>query len=228
MTEPRDSEWRERFRASMPAEPADACPSPETLWSAARGDLAPEELDSLSGHLRTCAACGEALAISAELAHETQPRLDARSPPRFGRVAAVATGITALAAGLVIFLAQPEPVPSGSRGNEPTTPRGEVGGVGIRSLSKEEQPASEARRQWTPVEHAVRYRLQVSTEDLRPVYDRTLEGTVVALPPAVGHLALRGGATGGGGASPLLWQVEAMLPDGRSVTSPTFRVRLLR
>jgi hypothetical protein len=139
----------------------------------------------------------------------------------------VAAGITALAAGLVIFLGQREATPSRGRGDESTASRGDVGGAGIRSLSREDQPASEVRLQWTPVDHAIRYRVQVSTEDLRPVYDRTLEGTTVVLPPEVGDLTLRGGGASGA-VPPLLWQVEAMLPDGRSVTSATFRVRLLR
>jgi len=225
MTEPRDTTWRERFRASMPAEPDGPCPPPETLWSAAHGQLAPEALRSLSAHLSACATCGEALAVSAELAGESEARGEAVAPRRFGRGRAVAAGITALAAGLVIFLAQREATPSRSRGDGSTASRGDVGGGGIRSLSREEQSASEVRLQWTPVAHAVRYRVQVSTEDLRPVYDRTLEGTTVALPPAVGDVPLRGSGASGD-VPPLLWQVEAMLPDGRSVTSPTFRVRL--
>ena len=227
MTEPRDTRWGERFRASMPAEPDGPCPPADTLWSAARGQLDPEALRSLSAHLSTCARCGEALAVSAELAREPEAREHVMVPRRFGRAGAVAAGITALAAGLVVFLAQREATPSRNRGDESTASRGDVGGAGIRSLSTDEQPASEVRLQWTPVDHAVRYRVQVSTEDLRPVYDRTLEGTTVVLPPAVGDLTVRGAAATGA-APPLLWQVEAMLPDGRSVTSPTFRVRRLR
>ena len=224
MTEPRDIEWRERFRASMPAEPEGACPPPETLWSAVHGELAPEALQAISVHLATCAARGEALAVSAELARDSGEPSEAMAPRRFGRFGAVAGGITALAAGLVIFLAQREPVPRENRGDESNASRGDVGSGAIRALSKEEQPASEIRLQWTAVEHAVRYRVQASTEDLRPVYDRTVEGTTVILPPAVGDLTVRSGTTDPG-APPLLWQVEAMLPDGRSVTSPTFRVR---
>jgi len=218
MTEPRDTEWGELFRASMPAEPEGACPSSETLWSAARGELPAGEMGSLATHLTTCAACGEALAVSAELVAEDTPQARAWSPRPLSRLRAAVAGITAVAAGLLVYLAQREPAPPDRRGPELAASRGEASAA-IRSLSKEEQPASEPRLQWTPVDQAVRYRVQVSTEDLRPVYDGALEGTTLALPPQVGGAKQAG--------QPFLWQVEALLPDGRTVTSPTFKLRLV-
>jgi hypothetical protein len=64
--------------------------------------------------------------------------------------------------------------------------------------------------------------VQLSTEDLHPVYDRTVEAPALTLPLALGDLARQ--RTGG---AVLLWQVEALLPDGRTVLSPTFRMRLV-
>jgi hypothetical protein len=122
-----------------------------------------------------------------------------------------------------VFLVQRAPAPPGSRGAEVEASRGEAAGAAaIRSLSTEEQPASGARLQWTPVDHALRYRVQLSTEDLHPVYDRTVEAPALTLPLALADLARQrsGGAV-------LLWQVEALLPDGRTVLSPTFRMRLV-
>jgi hypothetical protein len=132
---------------------------------------------------------------------------------RARRIAAVAAGITALAAGLALLVQRAEV--GASRGEA-------AGGAQIRSLSTEEQPASGARLEWTPVERALRYRVQLSTEDLHPVYDRTVEAPALTLPLALGDLARQrsGGAV-------LLWQVEAFLPDGRTVLSPTFRMRLV-
>ena len=223
MTRPRDDGLMEAFRASMPAQPEQACPAPETLWSAAWGELSGPELEALASHLRTCAACGEALAVSAELATEAEPRVVALPPRRLPRIAGVAAGITALAAGLIVFLVQRAPAPPGSRGPEVEASRGEAAGApAIRSLSTEEQPASGARLQWTPVDRALRYRVQLSTEDLHPVYDRTVEAPALTLPLALADLARQrsDGAV-------LLWQVEALLPDGRTVLSPTFRMRLV-
>jgi len=143
-----------------------------------------------------------------------------RIPWKLPRVGVAAAGITALAAGVVFFVAQREPAPAESRGPDLVASRGTATpGPAIQSVSKEEQPASDAALQWTPIDRAVRYRVQVSTEDLRPVYDGTVEATRLPLPPAVVDLGKQ--------APLLLWQVEAMLPDGRTVTSPTFRVRLL-
>jgi len=218
MTGPRDDEWTEAFRASMPAQPEQACPAPETLWSAVRGELSGPELEAVTSHLRTCAACGEALAVSAELATEADPRAAAAPPRRIRRVAAVAAGVTALAAGLVVFLVQrssAQPEVEASRGDS-------AGGPAIRSLSTEEQPAAGARLQWTPVDRALRYRVQLSTEDLHPVYDRTVEAPALTLPLALADLARQ--RTDG---AVLLWQVEALLPDGRTEVSPTFRMRLV-
>lgn len=223
MTGPRDDGLAEAFRASMPAQPEQACPAPETLWGAARGELSGPELEALASHLRTCAACGEALAVSAELASEAEPRVVSLPPRRIPRIAGAAAGITALAAGLLVFLVQRAPAPPGSGGAEVEASRGEAAGAAaIRSLSTEEQPASGARLQWTPVDRALRYRVQLSTEDLHPVYDRTVEAPALALPLALADLARQrsGGAV-------LLWQVEALLPDGRTVLSPTFRMRLV-
>ena len=222
MTEPRDDGLVEAFRASMPAQPEQACPSPETLWSAARGELSGPELEALASHLRTCASCGEALAVSAELA-AAAVALPPRRLRQLPRIAGVAAGITALAAGLIVFLVQRAPAPPGSREAEVEASRGEAAGAAaIRSLSAEAQPASGARLQWTPVDRALRYRVQLSTEDLHPVYDRTVEAPALILPLALADLARQrsDGAV-------LLWQVEALLPDGRTVLSPTFRMRLV-
>jgi putative zinc finger protein len=223
MTGPRDDGLTEVFRASMPGQPEQACPAPETLWSAARGELSGPELEALASHLRTCAACGEALAVSAELAAEAEPRVVALPPRRIPRIAGAAAGITALAAGLLVFLVQRAPARPGSRTAEVEASRGEAAGrAAIRSLSTEEQPASGARLMWTPVERALRYRVQLSTADLHPVYDRTVEAPALTLPLALADLARQraGGAV-------LLWQVEALLPDGQTVVSPTFRIRLV-
>ncbi len=203
-------EWRSRFRASMPAQREGACPPPETLWRAVRGELSGQDLESLATHLRSCGACGDGMAVTAELVAQSEPRVLAWRPRRIGRAVA---GITALAAGLLLFLNHRESAPRD--GADPVVSRGEFpAGATIRPVSKEEQPAADARLQWTPVPGAVRYRVQVSTENLRAVLDRTLAETSLTLPPGLGT-------------ERLLWQVEALLPDGRTVTSSTFRIRLM-
>src|SRR5262249_48214942 len=96
----------------------------------------------------------------------------------------------------------------------------------IRPLSREEQPEADARLQWTPVPGAVRYRVQVSTENLRAVLDRTLAETSLIVPRGLADLGTeritREQQRGRG----FLWQVEARLPAGRPVPSPPSRIGL--
>ena len=154
---------------------------------------------------------------------EPPGRLTAQNPRGIRRVAALAAGILALAGGLLVLFVRFAPAPPGSRGAEVEASRGEApGSPPIRSLSSEEQSATGARLVWTPVDRALRYRVQLSTEDLHPVFDRTVEAPALSLPLALGDLARQG--TGG---AVLLWQVEALLPDGQTVLSPTFRMRLV-
>lgn len=227
MTGPGESEWRARFRASLPDEPESEHPPAETLWRAVRGELPARDLESLASHLRSCGACGDAMAVSAELLAESEPRI---LPWKDRRIGAAAAGLTALAAGLLVFLAHRAPGTHEGSGPDLSPSRGEVSEPTIRPLSRDEQPASDARLQWTPVAGAVRYRVLLSTEDLRPVHDRTLEGTTLAIPPGLGDFHSSGVARQGeaGRSGPVyLWQVEASLPDGRTVTSSTFRLRLI-
>jgi len=228
MRDPMDAELEARFRASMPDEPEGPCPPAEVLWSAAIGDMGVDRLTELTTHLASCGVCGQALALSAELATQREPGVaDARrSLVRWRRapLTTVGVGLTALAAGLVLTLwlrsappvERPQaPLVVASRG-------GSADPGAIRPLSAEVQPAADLRLEWTPVVHAVRYRVQVSSEDLQPLYDRTVErGTSLQVPPAV-----TGRAPGTGGGQLLQWQVDAILPDGRVVASPTFSVRV--
>src|SRR5215813_13861629 len=124
--------WRDRFRGSMPAEPDSACPPPETLWRAVRGELSGPELESLTTHLQSCGACGDAMAVSAELVAETEPRRLAWKPARIGGAAA---GIAALAAGLVLFLDHRGSTPRDGSERDSLVSRGEVAGAAIRPLS---------------------------------------------------------------------------------------------
>ena len=208
----------------MPETPDGPCPSAGALWAAARGELLEAQLESLATHLRSCALCGEALALSADLAEETEPRTEHPPMPlrsRWTRLGAGAVSLAALAAGFAVMHLQ--------RGSPPAA--GElVAPVAIRALSPEEQPRAAIRLAWTPVERAVRYRVQVSSEDLQPLYGRTVErDTSLHLPASI---ASGGAGAATGAAQParrtiLHWQVDALFPDGRVSSSPTFTLRLV-
>ena len=132
-------------------------------------------------------------------------------PGRFGQWRPLAAA-AALAAGLLIAVGvyrTQQPVP------EPTYR--EVQHAGIRSLLPQGQalPRQAAMLRWSPLAGAVSYDVQVSTEDLQPVAVakgltateyRVPESALTPLPPA----------------ARLLWQVDAVRPDGSHESSPTF------
>src|SRR5262249_53102073 len=173
MPDPVDRALVARFGESMPEQPDSPCPAAEVLWSAVRGELTGDRLEALVAHLRTCGLCGEALALSAELAAQTDATVEL--PPltflrsRRQQMGAAAVAITALAAGLVLTLSQREASPTATAGSsEVIASRGEGADQGaIRSVSPEEQPRTDIRLAWTPVDRALRYRVQVSREDLQ-------------------------------------------------------------
>ena len=114
------------------------------------------------------------------------------------------------AGGLWIALRPPPPgAPPVERGT--TTPT-------VRAESPAEQPAAEAVLRWSAVPGATSYNVTVLTPDLVVVHQaRGLSASELRLPQTVGERAAGGG---------LLWNVDAVLKDGRTVASPTFEVRL--
>jgi len=80
------------------------------------------------------------------------------------------------------------------------------------------QPANEALLRWSEVPGASSYNVTVLTPDLVVVHQAVgVSARELRLPEGV-----RRRAAGGG----LLWNVDAVLPDGRTVASPTFELQL--
>jgi hypothetical protein len=218
----------ERLRAAFTAPAAESpaaedCPSPETIWSAVRGELPPQALREVVDHTARCAACAEDWRLAVEVNRQAGAREEAapdRLPDnliagRFGRWRAVAAA-AALAAGLLVAfgLYRGAVVPSRPtyRQSQPTE---------ILSLLAAGQtlPRQAAVLRWTPLPGAVSYDVSVSTEDLRPIagaHGQTAaeyhlpQDTLAGLPPG----------------AKLLWLVDAVFPDGHRVTSSTFTTPL--
>lgn len=218
MTESTD-DLLQRFRAAVPEGEGSACPPAEDFWAAAAGELPFERVRTLSDHSARCAQCAEAWRILGEVRRESaDPPAEAASTLR--RLPArrrspvsvfVPLAIPALAA-VAIFVAvrqepqRPAPV---ERGN---------GAVAMRALSPDLQPAREAVLRWSEVPGATSYNVTVLTPDLVVVHQAVgVSAREIQLPEAVGRRAAGGG---------LLWNVDAVLTDGRTVASPTFEVRL--
>jgi hypothetical protein len=120
-------------------------------------------------------------------------------------------GLSALAAvGIwVAFRPATLPPPSIERGN---------GAGGVHAESPALQSAQNAVLRWSEVPGAASYNVTVLSPDLVVVHREVgIPGRELRLPEAVGR---RAAGTG------LLWNVDAVLPDGRTVASPTFELKL--
>ena len=208
------SRWRAAFAETDAAPDPASCPTPETIWSAVRGELPPEQMREVVDHVAACAACAEDWRLAAELVRQEERAAVGPGkviPGRFGQWRPLAA-VAALAAGLLIAVGvyrTNQPVP------EPTYR--EAQHAGIRSLLPEGQalPRQAAVLRWSPLAGAVSYDVEVSTEDLRPI--ATAKGQT-ATEYRIPESALKGLPSG----ARLLWQVGAVRPDGTHENSPTF------
>jgi hypothetical protein len=221
MTESAD-EIAQRFRATVPVTDGTDCPPADDYWAAADGALPFERVRGLVDHGARCARCAEAWRILVDVRREApeaqgdqgtrQPLAPTPSSTRgFRPRSLLPLVLSAVAAGgLWIALRPPPPVP-------PPVERGATTPT-VRAESPAEQPAAEAVLRWSAVPGASSYNVTVLTPDLVVVHQALgLSASELRLPPTVGERAAGGG---------LLWNVDAVLKDGRTVASPTFEVRL--
>lgn len=221
MSEP-DSELtrlRERFRAAAgeAERPAD-CPAAERLWDALHHRLSSGECRSIIDHTARCPACAEAWRLARDIS----------STAATAQVEAERTGLgpvhgvgwrrwvpLAAAAALVVVVGmmlrhghvRDDHPPQYRTGDE----------IAIRSLLPQGIPLARSACQlrWSAGPEGSRYTVEVANADLEVIVrSRGLESTEFTVP--FDRLAgLPPGAE-------LLWRVEAILPDGRTITTPTF------
>src|SRR5262249_29508360 len=201
------------------------CPPADAYWAAAAGELPFERVRALVDHGATCARCAEAWRILADVrraaavedAAETVPGArpalgpaPARRPLRTRTLVPLALSAMA-AVGLWVVL-RPPPI------HPPPVERGSGNAAALRAESPEVQPAGDALLRWSEVPGATSYNVTVLTPDLVVLHQAVgISGRQLPLPEGV-----RQKAAGGG----LLWNVDAVMPDGRTVASPTFELRL--
>jgi len=221
MTESPD-ELARRFRAAIPDTDGESCPPAQDFWAAAAGELPFERVSVLVDHGAGCAPCAQAWSILADVRRAAaegsehpallQPR-SGHAPPRRARWARPLLPLAlsgALATGVWLML---RPAPPGA----PPVERGTTAPV-VRAQSPTVQPAGEAVLRWSEVPAASSYNVTVLTPDLVVVHQALgLSASELRLPAAVTQRAAGSG---------LLWNVDAVLEDGRTVASPTFEVQL--
>lgn len=215
-----DDQELDWLRAAFAA-PAEAGPEPhlepDTIWSAVRGELPPQQMREVLEHTAMCASCAEDWRLAAEF--ERQAAAETAKPAanvvygRFRQWRPIAAA-AAMAAGILIVVGiqtanRPDPGQEPGYRNEQRTE--------LRSLLPEGQalPRQAAVLRWSPVPGASLYNVQVTTEDLQVIASQeSLTGTQYRLPAQLLESLPAG--------TPLLWQVEAVFPDGTRQTSQTF------
>lgn len=188
------------------------CPDPERFWEAQQDRLHLAETRALVEHTADCPRCAEAW----RLAHAMGAMEDLASRPV---VSWPLRSVVAAAAVLFIFAGLWALNPGW---NPLRRPPGEVvyrsgEGMEIVSLISEEKslPRLSFRLAWSPGTSDTTYNLIVSTETFTRVYRATnLEHSECIVPPE----NLEGLDAG----TRLLWQVQALTPEGRRITSDTF------
>ncbi|HSP19153.1 MAG TPA: hypothetical protein VLQ79_06555, partial [Myxococcaceae bacterium] len=203
-----------RFRAAVPVTDSTDCPPAEDFWSAAAGELPFERLSALVDHGAHCLRCAEAWSMLADVrraaaedaADPTPIQPVAGQPLRRARWARPFVPLAlsaAVAAGLWLVLRPAAP------GAPPVERGGSTPAVQARSAAV--QPAAGAVLRWSEVRGASSYNVTVLTPDLVVVHQALgLSTSELRLPEAVGRRAAGGG---------LLWNVDAVLEDGRTVAS---------
>lgn len=212
MTEPGD-DLEQHFRAALPETDAGECPPADAYWAAAAGQLPFERVRALVDHGARCAQCAEAWRILADVrraAMDSGSGMPARARLRPRSFLPIA--LSAVAAVGLWFVFRPAP--------PRMTPveRGTGGAPTLNAESPSVQRAGEAVLRWSEVPGATSYNVTVLTPDLVVVHQAVgVSGRELKLPGGVA------GRSPGGG---LLWNVDAVLPDGRTVASPTFELQL--
>lgn len=223
MDEDELSRLREAF-AARAGLPRDDCPDPVKFWEAIRGEASSDDVERLVEHTIGCAACAEDWRLARHLVAETGMRdvvvsraeSDRQLPWMWSRwgilLASAATVFVAI--GLVGYF-RPH-----SAGPTPPAYR-EASSRSIESLLPDNATVSRTRcvLRWSPGPAGSRYDVRVATDDLTLVESaRNLEKTEHQV-PAEALAAFPAGMR-------LVWQVEAILPDGARLRSPAFILRL--
>ncbi|HSK76336.1 MAG TPA: hypothetical protein VLQ45_07730 [Thermoanaerobaculia bacterium] len=200
------------------AAPGPSCPDPDRLWAAATAESPVEERHEIIAHTATCASCAAAFRLARGLSEDEAGRAGQVVPhSRFTQSPWLrwAAPLAAVAAALILAVLVP-----GMWRSEPSPYRG---GETREILSETPEtavlPREQADLRWSAGPPGSRYEVRVLTPEGREIaVESDLTTPQYRIPPS----ALQGVEAG----SVLYWQVKALPPDGASVVSKTFSVRL--
>lgn len=204
-----DEPLRQSFVAlSREARPQADCPEPDRIWAAAHGELDAHGLREVIHHTAACPSCAEDWRLARAVEETAKEGLASPGPrahrPWWLAAAAAAAALIVAGLGFDAWLSTPEPARV-YRGEEPS----------IESvLGQEALPRDNAVLRWSGPP-AARYKLWVLTPDLNVLVEvEGLEKSDYHI-PAERLTGLPPGAVLG-------WRLEATLPDGRVLESPSF------
>lgn len=197
-------------------EPAPGCPDPDRILAAVLGERPIVENRALADHAAICPSCAIAWSLARDYAVESgmsrpQPQPTVTTGHRLPWAAAAAA-VVLVASVLLIWTRQPPPAEPMFRSGQADT---------IESFVPEGStlPATGFILRWSAGPDGSRYNVRVTDRRLNHLAGaRALEQPEFRIPPA-GLAGLESGSL-------LLWQVETIRLDGRSITSPTFSVHL--
>lgn len=198
---------------SQPAPAPDACPAPEMIWAAVRGELPPAQARTVVEHMAACPSCAEDWRLAVALQRPETASKVIQASERFSMGRRLRNWGLAAAAVLALAVVGVQMLPG--PGDQPTY-RGD--GATIQSLVEGGEPLSRQRflLQWSALETpGATYDVEVSTEDLRVIASGDDLREPRFLVPAHVLAGLPPGTR-------LLWKVDAELPQGGHVTSTTF------
>ena len=198
---------------SQPVPAPEACPQPETIWGAVRGELPPAQARTVVEHMAACPSCAEDWRLAVALQRPETASKVIHASERFTMGQRLRNWGLAAAAVLALAVVGVQMLPD--PGGQPAY-RGD--GATIQSLvdGGESLPRQQFLLQWSALETpGATYDVEVSTEDLRVVASGDDLRDARFLVPAHALAGLPPGAR-------LLWKVDAELPQGGHVTSTTF------
>lgn len=215
---PADQALRDAFQALGDASRDDLTPDDlDRIWRAVSGELPVDERHALIDRMAADPSLAEAWRVAQELRSASSGQSAASAPaanfwthPWIAAVAAVL--VMGVGIGIVY-----QRFPGSSGGD--TFRNAARYAVEARVASDAPLPRTAFRLSWTPGPPDSRYQVRVTTEDLRVLATLAdLTTAEVVIDPS----AFAGVSPG----ARVLWQVDATLPGGETVSSQTFIVRV--
>jgi hypothetical protein len=213
----RDEELRRAFQslADTTSEETSAADS-DRVWRALSEELPPSERRELVDRMGRDPALAESWRVARELSRDARPIPSTAGrvrvwPPPWWMTSAAAVLLAAIGIAVTLQLSRPT-VDNTFREGAPYV-------VNALVPSDTTLPREAFRLQWTPGPEGARYHVRVTTDDLNVLAD---ESDLVAPEYVVSRDRLATLAPG----SRVLWQVDVVLPEGRTVSSQTFAVKV--